>query len=180
MVRLLHEVAWPIAFILFYDRYWQGGVLRLMKNYHVFSIFSRFCLFLQVFGYANDWSILEVLGMIRGLHMVACPNIFILFYGRDWQGGVFKLMQNDNFLNIFISFGLFPHVFWQVNEWLISKLHKIIRVLHVFACPIILFCLMIQIGWEECSKLMKNDCFLVFLAVWVFSPKFLGRLRCHM
>ena len=43
--------------------------------------------------------------------MVACPNIFILFYGRDWQGGVFKLMQNDNFLNIFISFGLFPHVF---------------------------------------------------------------------
>ena len=63
-----------------------------MKNYHVFSIFNRFCLFLQVFGYANDWSILEVLEMIRVLHMVACPNIFILFYGRDWQGGVFKLM----------------------------------------------------------------------------------------
>ena len=26
-------------------------------------------------------------------------------------------------------------------------------------------------------KIMKNDCFLVFLAVWVLFPKILGRLR---
>ena len=61
--------------------------------------------------------------MIRVLRIVAFPIVFILFY--------------DNFLNIFVSFGLFPHVFWQVNEWPISKLHEIIRVLNAVACPII-------------------------------------------
>ena len=35
---------------------------------------------------------------------------------------------------------------------------------------------MIDIGWEERSSLGKMITFLVFLAVYVFFPKFLGSL----
>ena len=44
IVRVVHEVACPIVFILIYDRYWQGEVLKIMKN-HIFGIFKRFCPF---------------------------------------------------------------------------------------------------------------------------------------
>ena len=30
--RVSHAVVCPIAFILFYDRYWQRGVLKLMEK----------------------------------------------------------------------------------------------------------------------------------------------------
>ena len=136
MIRVLHEVACPIVFILFYDPYWQEGVFKLMKNYHIFSIFSRFCPFPQVFGKVNDWSILAVHEMIRVLHMVACSNAFILLYGRDWQGGVFKFMKNGIFFCIFTRFGLFPQYFGQLMEWSILELHEMIRVLRVVACPV--------------------------------------------
>ena len=59
---------------------------------------------------------LELHKIIRFPHSVACQFIFILFYDRDWQGGVFKLVKNDHFKNIFISFGLFPQGFGQVME----------------------------------------------------------------
>ena len=58
MIRLLRAVACPIVFILFYDRYWERGMLKLMKNDHFFSIFSGFSLFPQVFGQVNKWPIL--------------------------------------------------------------------------------------------------------------------------
>ena len=74
--------------------------------------------------------------MIRVLHVCAFPIVFILFYGLDWHG-VFKVMKKDHFQNIFISFGLFPGVFGQVNEWPLSKLHEMIRVLLLVACPIL-------------------------------------------
>ena len=50
---------------------------------------------------------------------------------------MFKVMKNDNYLHILISFGLFPQVFGQVNEWSISKLHEIIRVFHLVAYPVL-------------------------------------------
>ena len=34
MIRALYVVACPIDFILFYDRYLHGGVLKRMKNDH--------------------------------------------------------------------------------------------------------------------------------------------------
>ena len=37
MIRMLHDVACPVVFVWFYDRYWQGGLLKFMKNYHIFS-----------------------------------------------------------------------------------------------------------------------------------------------
>ena len=36
MIKVLLAVAFPIVFILFYDQYSQGGVLKLKKNYHFF------------------------------------------------------------------------------------------------------------------------------------------------
>ena len=44
-------------------------------------------------------------------------------------------MKNDHFFSIFNRFGHFPQVFGQVREWLILKLHEMIRVLHVGAWP---------------------------------------------
>ena len=69
-----------------------------MKSDHFFSIFSRFSLFPQVFEQINEWPISKLHKMIRVLHVVVCLIIFILFHGRNWQGGVFKVMKNDYFL----------------------------------------------------------------------------------
>ena len=82
-----------------------------MKNDHFFSIFSRFGLFLHVFGEVNEWLILEAHKMIKVLLAVACTVVFILLYGRDWQGRMFKILKNDHFCNILISFGLFSPSF---------------------------------------------------------------------
>ena len=107
MIRVLHEVACPIVCVLCCDRYWQIGLLKLMKNYHIF-IFSRFCPFPQVLGQVNEWPILQLHAMIRLLHAVACPILFILFYEQDWQGGVFKVMKNDYFFVLLVVWAFSP------------------------------------------------------------------------
>ena len=89
---------------------------------------------------------------------------------------MFKVTKN-NFFRVFSRLGLFPQVFLQLKEWFILELHEMIRVPHLVACPII-FILFDNQDWQEgVLKLMKNDHFLVFLAVWGFFPKFLGTLR---
>ena len=55
----------------------------------------------------------EVHEMIKVLHIVACANVFILFHGRDWLGGVLKLMKSDHFLVFLVLWVLFPK---QVKE----------------------------------------------------------------
>ena len=52
-----------------------------------------------------------------------------------------------------------------------------IRVVHVRECPILFILFYDQVWQREVFKLMKNDHFVVFLAVWGLFPKFLGRLR---
>ena len=57
-----------------------------------------------------------------------------------------------------------------------------IRVLHIHivSCPIVVFFFFWSYdqGWPGgMLKPMKNDHILVFLAVWIFFPKFLGRLK---
>ena len=52
-----------------------------------------------------------------------------------------------------------------------------IRVLHLVTCPIVFNFHYDQGRQGGVSKRMKNDNFLVFLAVWVLFPMFLGRLR---
>ena len=46
--------------------------------------------------------------MIRELHVVPFPVIFIWFYDRDWQEGVLKVMKNDHFLVALVVWALFP------------------------------------------------------------------------
>ena len=41
----------------------------------------------------------------------------------------------------------------KVKEWLILELIEIVKVSHAVARPIVLFCFMIEVGREECSKL---------------------------
>ena len=60
------------------------------------------------------------------------------------------------------------------------KLHKILRLLHVAACPIV-FVLFYGRSWKRgVFEVVMNDHFLVFLSVWVPFPNFLGRLRCGL
>ena len=59
-IRVLHVVMYPIAFILFYDRNWQGRVFKVMKVMKVLNIFIRFVLFLQVFVQVKQWIMLKL------------------------------------------------------------------------------------------------------------------------
>ena len=70
---------------------------------------------------------------IRVSNVAACPVVFILFYDRDGQGGVFKGVKNEK---IFSHLGPFPDVFGQVSELLILELHENMRVLHAVVPPI--------------------------------------------
>ena len=47
---------------------------------------------------------------IRLSQVVACPIVFILFYGRGWQRGVFEVIMNDHFLSSFIRLAPFPQL----------------------------------------------------------------------
>ena len=83
----------------------------------------------------KEWPILELHETISVQHVVACPIVFISFYDRGRQRGALKLMKNDHFFSICRRLGHFPQVFGQAKEWVILKLHEMIRVLHVVAWP---------------------------------------------
>ena len=57
------------------------------------------------------------------------------------------------------------------------ELHKIIIVSNEVAFPIVFILFYERSWWKGLFKVMKNDHSLVFLAVWILFPKFLGRLR---
>ena len=61
--------------------------------------------------------------------------------------------MKKKFFSAFSCLDSFPQVFRPFKERLISKFHELIRVLHEVACPIVLFCFMIDIGREYCSDL---------------------------
>ena len=128
MIRVPQVVTWPIVFIGFDNRHWHGGLLQLIKNDNFLSIFSRFGPFLKVFGQVKEWLILELHKIIRVPHVVAPPIVFVLFYGRDWKGYLFKVRKNDHFFNSFIIFLLLSQVFGHLNQWPILELHETIRM----------------------------------------------------
>ena len=69
-----------------------------------------------------------------------------------------------------------PQVFRQVMECIKLQLQEVIRLLHEVACSVVF--LFNDRDWQGgMLKLMKNDHFLVFLAVWIPFPKVLSRLR---
>ena len=80
------------------------------KKLSFFSIFSRLCLFPQVFGHTNEWLMLELQKIIRVSNAVACSIIFVVFYEQGWQGEMFKLINHVNFL-VIVAFGSFSPSF---------------------------------------------------------------------
>ena len=152
MIRVLHLVQCSIIFILFFDPFWQGGLLKDMKNDQILSIFIHFGHFPQVFGQVNKWLISEVHEMVRALHVVARPILFILFHGRHWQGALLKLTKNNHIFSIFSRFGHFLQVFGQVNEQPVLEVHEMIRVFIQFCAQLFLFCFMSEVGREEFSN----------------------------
>ena len=66
-------------------------MFKVIKNDHIFSIFSRLAPYPQVFGQVNEWLIVGLHEMIRVPHVVACPMDFNLLWDRGHQGGVLKL-----------------------------------------------------------------------------------------
>ena len=63
--------------------------------------------FVQVSGEMRELLILELYEAIRVRQVVAYPIVIILFYDRDRQESVFKVMKNDHFLvflDVWVSF----------------------------------------------------------------------------
>ena len=110
------------------------------------------------------------------LHCNCVPNYFILFYDRGWQVRVFIVIKKWSFFSIFNHSGNFAQVFGLVKERLILELHGMIRVPHVFSCPMG-FSLLSDHGQQR--RVLNptiNDQYQVFLAIWFLFPEFLGRL----
>ena len=117
--------------------------------------------------------------IIRVSHAVACPVVFILFYVRGRQGGMFKVMKNDRFIVSLTIQVFFLQIFAQVKQWLLLELHGIIRLLHLVLCPLLKptknFILLERLAGGV-FKVTENDNFLVLLVIWLLFSKFLGRL----
>ena len=92
-------------------------------------------------------------------HAFVFSMVFNLLCDLGRQGGVPKFMKNDRFKVFLAVWFLFHKVFWQVKKWLILKLHEMIRVLQVVACPInfILLCDLFRSGGVP--KPTKNNPF---------------------
>ena len=148
MIRVLHEVACPIIFILFDDNDWLGEVLKLMKNYHILVFLVVWVLFPKFFK-------LELHKIKRMSHVVAFPFAFILFYDRYLQEGVLKPVKSCHIFSIFSSFCPFPQDFGQVNDWSLLEVHELTRVLLWLRVQMFFFCFMVGISREEYSKLWK-------------------------
>ena len=104
-------------------------------------------------------------------------NCFYLIFWSRLGGSSAQSYEKWSFFSAFTRLGLLPQVFGQVNECPILKLHDMIIVLHVVACPII-FILFDDRGWQGVVfKVVKDVQFLVFLVVWVLFLRFLGWLR---
>ena len=50
MIRVVHVRVYPIVFILFYDRYWQGEVLKPMKMVIILVFLAVFVFFPKFLG----------------------------------------------------------------------------------------------------------------------------------
>ena len=94
---MLHVVACPIVFLLFCGVRLAGRSVQDYVKSLVFSVFSRLGSFSQVSRQVKEWTVLKSHKTRRISHVIECPIVFILFYERHRQGGVFKSMKNDHF-----------------------------------------------------------------------------------
>ena len=113
----------------------------------------------------------------RVSHVDACPIAFILFYERSWQEEVLRFMKNDQFLVFLAVWVLFPMFMGRLMYgWSIIKLHEMIKVLHVVACPII-FTLFDDIHWQgRVLKLFKRWSFFSVFSCLSFLFCFIKKI----
>ena len=139
------------------------------EKWSFLGIFSCLNPFLKFFRQVKGWLLLKSLEMIRMSHVVECRLVFRSLCNLGWLERVLKLLKNAQ-LNILSRLGTFTKFLGRLRSALDQKLH-------VVAC-VIAFHLFYEGGWQGgVFKIMKNDCFLVFLAVCVLFTKFLGRCR---
>ena len=107
------------------------------EKWSFFCVFVRLSPFSACF-WAGKW--VTYVRIANNNKSIICSCVGNCFYFILWTrltGMSVQSYEKRPFLSVFSRLGLFPQVFGQVNEWPISKLHEMIRVLHLFACPII-------------------------------------------
>ena len=93
-----------------------GSSARTYEKRSVFSIFSSWGTFPQVFGQFKEWLMLKLRKIIILSHVVACPIVF--FYEQSCQGIVFKVMKNDDFLVLSAVCVFFPKILGRLRSTL--------------------------------------------------------------
>ena len=82
-----------------------------------------------------------------------------------------KCYEKRSFFSVFSGLDSFLQVFEQVKKCLVLEMQEIIILLRK-----IIFTLLYEWTWQRgVFIVMKYYYFLVFLAVWILFPKFLGR-----
>ena len=97
MIRVPQVVSCPIGFnICFVINVSKVRRASTYKKCLFSGIFNRLGHFRQVFGHVKERLKLELRGMIRVPHLVACPMNFNLLSDRGEQGGVLNPTKNDH------------------------------------------------------------------------------------
>ena len=141
----------------------------------VFSIFSRLGPFPQVFGHVQEWLMLILNKIIRAWHVVAYP----IFYFVLWAKLVEKSVESYEkwwFFSVFNRLDHFAHVFRQVKECLILKLHEMVRVLHAITCTIVFFVLSPRLARRSVQTYEKYSFFSIFSRLVSF-PQAFGQVK---
>ena len=113
--------------------------------------------------------------MIKLSHAVLLTFVFILFYERRWQGGMFKVMKND-FFQYFYAFG-------SVSPMFLGRLRSGLYYISITWWEWYMQCraqwaliwFVVKISREKCSNLWKIIIFKFCYWFGSFSPSFWAR-----
>ena len=131
----------PIVFILFCDRDWDGRVLKLMKNDHFLVFLAVWCSF-PTFWVGYGVAYVSTAKINKSVTCSCVPSFFFfvcLFYfvlRAKLAGRSVQSLEKWSVFSLFNRLGPFPQVFRQVKECLTLELHKPIRVSPLPAFPI--------------------------------------------
>ena len=99
-----------------------------------------------------------------------CMTSYLYFALGSWSAGCSaRLLKNAQSLVFITVWIIFLEDFGQIKEWLILELYEMIKVSHLFACPIVFIFLANLVGIWECSNFNH---FYVIFTIWVLSPTF--------
>ena len=144
-------------FFLFFfcDRDRHPGLLKLEK-WSFLSICGRCIAFPQYFGQFQSQIILYLIRMKKVCFIFLCLKLLFFFWDRRRHWRVLRLKKMVNSKYFFVVYVFFPKFFRQVKGWLIFKIHGIIRVLPIFAFPVV-FIFLFNLGrYGGMLEHMKN------------------------